>query len=193
MRWFTRNNKGSDASAAIKAPKKGLSVYEIVLFPILGALMFATKLLMEALPNIHLLGLFIVAFTLVFRWKALYPIYIYVFLDGIFQAFSVWWVPYLYIWTLLWGAVMLLPKNMPKKVQYVVYPAVCGLHGFLFGTLYSPVWGLLNRMSWKAIGTWIIAGLPYDAIHGVSNIVAGLLIVPLVALMRKLLANRGRN
>ena len=33
-----------------------LSVREIAVFGMLGALMYASKVLMEALPNVHLLG-----------------------------------------------------------------------------------------------------------------------------------------
>ena len=49
-------------------------------FAMLGALMFASKKLMEALPNIHLIGLLVTVSTIVFRKKALFPIYIYVLL-----------------------------------------------------------------------------------------------------------------
>lgn len=35
------------------------------------------------------------------------------------------WVLYLYIWTVLWGVVMLLPKKMPKRIQPIVYMTVC--------------------------------------------------------------------
>ena len=47
----------------------------------LGALMYASKVAMEVLPNVHLLGVFVVAMTVVYRKKALYPIYTYVFLN----------------------------------------------------------------------------------------------------------------
>ena len=50
-----------------------LSVREIAVFGMLGALMYASKVLMEALPNVHLLGVFVVALTVVYRKKALYP------------------------------------------------------------------------------------------------------------------------
>ena len=82
-----------------------LNVKEIAIFGMLGALMYASKILMEAFPNIHIVGVLIVAITVVYRQKALYPIYIYVFLTGIFAGFNTWWVPYLYIWTVLWGFV----------------------------------------------------------------------------------------
>ena len=62
----------------------------MALFAMLGSLMFASKIVMEALPNIHLLGMFTMAFTVVFRAKALIPIYIYVFINGVFAGFDVW-------------------------------------------------------------------------------------------------------
>ena len=40
--------------------RKGLSIYELVLLPILGVLMFVSKLMMEFLPNIHLVGMLII-------------------------------------------------------------------------------------------------------------------------------------
>lgn len=105
-----------------------LTVRETAVFAMLGAMMYASKVLMDLLPNIHLIGTFIVAMTVVYRKKALYPLYIFVFVTGLLSGFATWWIPYLYIWAVLWGAVMLLPKNMPKKVKPIVYMAVCGLH-----------------------------------------------------------------
>lgn len=135
----------------------------------LGALMYASKVIMEMAPNIHLLGVFIAAFTVVYRKKALYPIYIFVLLNGMFCGFAGWWIPYLYIWTVLWAMVMLLPQNMPKKVRPFAYMTVCALHGFLYGTLYAPVQAVLYGLNFKGMLAWILAGLPFDLIHGVSN------------------------
>lgn len=161
-----------------------LSIKEIAVFGMLGGVMYVSKMIMELLPNIHLLGVFIVAFTVVYRQKALYIIYTYVFLNGIFSGFAAWWIPYLYVWTVLWAAVMLLPKNMPKRVQPVVYMAVCAAHGFLFGTLYAPAQAILFGFSFQGMVTWIIAGLPWDFIHGISNFFCGILIMPLVYALR---------
>lgn len=166
---------------------------EITIFAMLGAVMYASKLLMEVAPNIHLLGVFTIAFTVVYRRKALYPIYVYVFLNGIFSGFASWWIPYLYLWTVLWGAVMLLPKNMPPKARPLVYMAVCAAHGFLFGTLYAPAQALLYGLSLQGMVAWIIAGLPWDCIHGVSNFFCGALIAPLVSLLRMAERNMSRG
>ncbi|MCM1039750.1 MAG: hypothetical protein NC314_06905 [Roseburia sp.] len=157
---------------------------EIVVFSMLGAVMYASKVIMEIAPNIHLLGVFTIAFTVVYRKKALYPIYIYVLLNGIFSGFATWWIPYLYVWTLLWGAVMLLPKNMPKKAQPLVYMLLCAAHGFLFGTLYAPAQAVLYGLSFRGMIAWIIAGLPWDCIHGISNFFCGILIMPVISVIK---------
>ena len=136
-----------------------LTARETVVFAMLGAVMYASKVIMEFAPNIHLLGVFTVAYTVVYRKKALYPIYTYIILNGIFYGFATWWLPYLYIWAVLWGAVMLLPANMPKKAQPLVYMAVCAAHGFLFGTLYAPAQAVLYGLSFQGMIAWIVAGL----------------------------------
>lgn len=162
-----------------------LTVKEIVLFGMLAALMYASKVIMEVVPNVHLLGVFTMAFTLVYRKKALYPIYTYVFINGIFCGFALWWIPYLYLWTVLWGVTMLLPQNMPKKVRPIVYMIVNACHGFLFGTLYAPAQALMFGLNFRATVAWIVAGLPWDLVHGVSNFFCGMLIVPIVNILRR--------
>lgn len=170
-----------------------LTTKEITVFAMLGALMYASKVIMELAPNIHLLGVFTVAFTVVYRKKALYPIYIYVLLNGMFCGFATWWIPYLYLWTILWGAVMLLPKNMPTKIKPLVYMLVCSAHGFLFGTLYAPAQAILYGLDLKGMIAWIIAGLPWDFIHGVSNFFCGILIMPIVSILIMLENYSGQN
>ena len=54
-----------------------LKVKEITVFAMLGALIFALKKVMEFAPNVHLVGVFIIAITVVYGKKALYPLYIY--------------------------------------------------------------------------------------------------------------------
>ncbi len=158
----------------------------MVIFAMLGSMMFASKKLMEFIPNVHLLALFIVATTVVFRWKALYPLYIYILLDGVFLGFSPFWVPYLYIWAILWGAAMLLPKKMPLWLQIPVYALVCGLHGILFGVLWAPAQAVMFHLSWGGTLAWSAAGFPFDLVHGISDLCFGLLVVPLVKLLRLL-------
>ena len=164
-----------------------LKLREMAVFAMLGTVMFCSKIIMEALPNIHLLGMLTMTYTIAFRKKALIPIYIYIMLNGLYAGFSLWWMPYLYIWTILWAVTMLLPRNMPKKAKCVVYPLVCALHGILFGILYSPAQALMFGLNFEQMVAWIISGLPWDIIHGVGNFFAGLLIFPLSELLKRLM------
>jgi energy-coupling factor transport system substrate-specific component len=148
--------------------------------------MFISKLLMEALPNIHLLGMLTILYTVVYRKKALIPLYVYIMINGIYAGFAAWWIPYLYVWTVLWGVTMLLPKNMPTKVAAVVYPIVCALHGFAFGILYAPGQAIMYGFNFQQTLAWIASGFSFDIVHGISNFFTGMLIVPLAVLLRRI-------
>lgn len=161
-------------------------VRETVIFAMLGALMFCSKLVMEVLPNIHLIGALTMVYTLVYRKKALYPLYVFIFLTGLYGGFALWWLPYLYIWAVLWGVTMLLPKKLMERGGAVVYPIVCSLHGLCYGTLYAPAQALMFGLDFQGMINWIIVGLPYDLIHAGGNLLAGLLVVPLTKLLLKL-------
>lgn len=160
-------------------------IKDITVFGMLGAMMYVTQLILSALPNIHLTGVIIVAATVVYRFKALYSVYIYVLLMGLFNGFNMWWIPYIYIWTVLWAFAMLIPKRTPKKIAPVIYMIVCSLHGFFYGILYAPAQALMLGYSYEQTLAWIAAGLPFDMIHGISNLLCGVLIYPLVKTLNK--------
>ncbi len=165
-------------------------IFEMCIFSMLAAIMFVSKLLMEFLPNIHLLGMLTITYTIVFRTRALIPIYLYVFLNGLFAGFGIWWLPYLYIWAILWGMTMLLPKNMPRKLALFVYPAVCATHGLLFGILYAPAQAVLFGLDFEQTLAWIVSGFSFDIIHMIGNLAVGLLILPISETLSKLVKKR---
>lgn len=169
-----------------------LKTRELVIFAMLGAIMYVSKIIMEWIPNVHLLGTLTMAYTLVYRRKALYPIYVYVFLNGVLGGFNAWWIPYLYIWTILWGVTMLLPKHMPKRIAPLIYMIVCALHGFGFGILYAPAQALMFGLSFEATLAWIASGFPFDVIHGISNFFCGMLILPIASVLKFLERNSGQ-
>ena len=166
--------------------KKRIPLRELIIFSLLSALMVIGQILFESIPNVHPIAALIVVYTLVYRAKALIPIYVYVLIQGIRFGFNMWWAPYLYVWLVLWGITMLLPRKMPTAVEAFVYPAVNALHGLLFGTLSAPLFALLSGLNFDGMIKWIIAGLPFDALHAVGNLVAGLLILPISKVLRKL-------
>ena len=166
--------------------KAALTIREICVFAMLGAVMYLSKLLLEVPPNVHLLACLTVAYTLVYRKKAIFPIMIYVMINGIFAGFALWWIPYLYLWPLLWLAALRLPRNPHGWRGTLLCMALCGAHGMLFGTLYAPAQAILFHLSFKGMLSWIVAGLPWDVIHMCGNLAAGVLVLPIVRLLRRI-------
>lgn len=162
-----------------------LRLTELILFALLGAILLAGDLLMEVFPNVHLVAVLLTAYTAVYRAKALFPLYVYVFLLGLVSGFAAWWIPYLYVWTVLWGVVMLLPRDLPPRLSAVLYGGVCLLHGLCFGLLYAPSQLLLFHLPWELLPAWVAAGLPYDVIHGTGNACLSVLILPLIQVLRR--------
>lgn len=151
---------------------------KLILYANFGALIFISKILLEWAPNIHLVGVLIMIFTVAFRAEALIPTYVFVFLSGLYAGFNAWWVPYLYAWAVLWGITMLLPKKMPARVATPVYMAVCALHGLIYGALCAPVQAAFFDLSFEQTLIWISAGLPFDLMHAIGNLCLGTLIFP---------------
>ena len=150
----------------------------LVVGTMLGSLMFISDILMEFLPNMHIVGALIITFTVVYRSWALIPIYVYVFLNGLYGGFALWWYPYLYVWLPLWVLAMLIPRRLSPKWRVPLYMIICALHGFAFGVLYAPFQMLAFSFTPEMTVKWVIAGLPFDFIHGSFNFVAATLVLP---------------
>lgn len=166
--------------------KSHQKIRDMIIFAMLAALMFAAKVAFEALPNIHPIAMFIMVFTIVYRVKALIPIYLFVLIYGAYYGFSIWWIPYIYIWAVMWGITMLLPTKMPAKTAMIVYPLVCAFFGLAYGTLYAPAQAIMFGYDFPTTIKWILTGLPFDAIHALGNLGMGLLVLPLSKTLQKL-------
>jgi len=158
----------------------------MVLFAFFGGLMFASKQILEGLPNIHMLGMFTMVFAIVYRKKGIVPVIVFILLEGALVGFGTWWIPYWYLWPILWAVTLLLPRKMPPKIAIPVYMIVCMLHGLCYGTLYAPFQALAFGLSFKATLAWIAAGFPWDCVHAAGNFCFGALVYPLSRLLIKL-------
>lgn len=158
-------------------------IRELVIFSMLGTLLYIADAFMDWAPNIHFLAPLMISYTLVYRVKALIPIYVYVFLIGLYGTFNMWWIPYVYIWTILWGLAMLIPRKLHVGITTVICSVVAGLHGFLFGILYAPAEALMFGLDFKATLAWIASGFMFDMIHGCANLAVSVIIIPLSTLL----------
>ena len=167
--------------------KRGLTIREIVIFAMLGAILFIGDVLMEWAPNVHPVTVLVIVYTVVYRRKAIVPIVIYITLQAVFFG-GIWLVPYCYIFPLYYAIALLIPKNLCGIKAQICYSALSVLFGLVFGALYTP-WQaavFMKTLNFERILAWIVAGLPYDVVHAAGNFAASFLIIPLVKLLNKM-------
>ena len=127
-----------------------LTVRELVLYAVLGALTFAAKFVMSFLPNIEPVSLFVMLFAVVFGKKWIYPVYLYVALEILFYGISLWNVNYLYIWAVLAIAAYFL-RCIQSRLGWAM---LSGVFGLLFGALCGIVDVFVGGLSY-AVSKWI--------------------------------------
>ncbi len=147
-----------------------------------AAIMVTAKFMLAGLANVEMVSLLIMAYTTVYRVRALVPIYTFVLLDFVLFPSYVSLVMYLYVWLVLWGIVMLVPEKWQKTPTYMV---ISTLFGLVFGTLCAPVQAAFFGLTWQGTLAWILVGFPYDIIHAVGNAAMACLAVPLVRVLRQ--------
>ena len=154
---------------------------ELILYGLLGALLFGVQVALAALPNIELVSTLIIVYTLVLGLKALYPVCVFVTAEILLYGLGLWTVDYLYIWAILVFAVHFLNRFHPHKY---LWAAVSAAYGLFFGALCAlPT--LLIAGPVAAFAYWI-SGLPFDFLHFAGNAVLSLLLIsPLCALLRQ--------
>ena len=154
---------------------------EIVTLALLAALMFATQVALAALPNIHLVAVIVILAAILFGWKALYSVYVFVLLEGLIYGFSMWFVNYLYVWTVLTVIAVLFRNNRSRWF----WAAVAGIFGLLFGALCAPVDVFIGGFGYAA-AKWV-SGIPFDLLHCAGNFAMALVLwKPLHQLLQKL-------
>ncbi len=152
-----------------------------MLFGVLGALMFALKLAMAALPNIEPVSLLVMLLAVVFGWRAIYPVGLYVVLEILVFGIGTWNICYLYVWPILLIAAILL-RNMPGSLGWAL---LSGVFGLAFGALCGVVDVFIGGFAFAA-AKWA-SGIPFDLLHCGGNFaIALVLFAPLRRLLTEL-------
>lgn len=111
-----------------------------------------------------------ILYTLVLGKRVLNILITFTILEGVFHGFGIWWVSYLYIWPILAGLTALLRQFDAPDWGYGILSCLFGLSfGFLCSLPYiagGP----------GAMFAWWIAGIPFDLVHGISNLIIGLVL-----------------
>lgn len=158
-----------------------LSLRELVLYALLGAVMYGGKMALAGLPNIEPVSLLVIVYTLTFGRKALWPIYVYVALELVTWGVSAWSVNYLYVWFLLF----LLTRALRSMDSALGWAVLAGGFGLCFGLLCAPVYFFIG--GWGYAVSWWLSGIPYDLLHCVGNFAMTLLLYkPCLRVLREL-------
>jgi energy-coupling factor transport system substrate-specific component len=147
-----------------------MKIKDIALIGIMSAILVAVQVALGFLPNIELVSLLIIVYTLVFGRKTLYIIYVFVAVEGLIHGIGLWWINYLYVWTILFVIAMLLRKQHSPYI----WALISGFFGLSFGALCAIPNLFLSGIG-SAVSYWI-AGIPFDILHGAGNFVVALLL-----------------
>jgi len=154
---------------------------DLVVIAMMSAILFVVQVALSFIPNIELVTLLIIIYTLVIGRKTLFAIYVFALLEGLFYGFGIWWIMYLYVWTILYFVV----RAFKTQKGVLGWSLIGGFFGLLFGTLCSIPYFFIGGIG--AGIAWWVAGLPYDILHGIGNFVVILcLFKPIYSVVTKL-------
>ena len=155
-----------------------MRIKDIVLIGMLSALLIAVQYTLSFLPNIELVSLLIIIYTLIMHKKTIYIIIVFIALEGFLYGFGLWWINYLYIWFILYILVWMFRKE--QSVWF--WSVISGSYGFSFGALcaipyfFMGLTGGTVRTGLQAAFAYWIAGIPFDITHGIANFIITLIL-----------------
>lgn len=151
--------------------KKSLfSAKEIALIGMMTAMLEAVKLALQAVPNVELVTLLIILFTLFLGWKTLIAVWAFVGIECVVWGIGLWTIMYVYVWPILVFFSLLLKKTNATWPYYFL----AGFFGLFFGAFCAIPYFFIGGPS-MAIAWWI-SGIPYDILHGISNFIVSLIL-----------------
>lgn len=147
-----------------------MSVKDIVIIGMLSALLVVVQVALSGLFNVELVSLLIIIYTINFKKKTFYIIYVFALIEGIIYGFGIWWIMYLYVWTIL-SLITIIWKSVNSCVFWAF---LSGIYGLIFGALCSIPYFFIGGLS-GAVAYWV-NGIPADIIHAISNFIIALLL-----------------
>ena len=154
----------------------------------LAAVLVASKFALDGLPNIELVSLLVILYTLEYPRLAVPAVYTYVFVYGLLNGFGIWWFPQLYIWAVL----MLFARLMRQNRSVLLWALLSGLFGLCYGALYAVSYAVMNGGIAAGIAWWV-TGIPFDLLHGAGNFVVALLLYNRCAIACSVQSSLGRR
>ena len=145
--------------------KKRIPLIDISIIGIAAALLIGVQVALSVIPNVELVTLLIILYTIHLRSKAIYIIYIFVLVECLIYPFGLWCIVYLYIWIILYFVAYIF-KGSTSSIFFSIIGAIYGL---FFGTLSSIPYFFTGGLAGGV--AYIIAGLQFDILHCVGNFI----------------------
>ena len=142
-----------------------LSTRELCILSLMGALMFASQLVMSGLANVHIIAPLIIVCCAVFAWKAMYAVILFVLLEALVWGLGLWVISYFYLWPALALAAIVMHKNDSA----LIWAVLAAVHGLLFGAGCAIPYFFIGGFE-MAFSYWV-SGIPFDLVHCAGNFV----------------------
>lgn len=162
---------------------RGLFIRDVALLGMLAATLVVGKEVL-VIPNVEIVTLLIILYTLQFGRKTVYAVLAFVVLECFFWGIGIWTIMYLYTWPILF----ILTYSFRKIDSVWFWSILAGIFGMMFGVFTSFVY--LVTGGFQTAFIWWIGGIPWDMVHGVSNLIlVRILYKPLKKMLNKLSAS----
>lgn len=153
---------------------------ELITMAFLAAIVFVGQVCFASLPNIEIVTLLFMLYTIVYGRRVYAVIYVFVLLEGVVYGFGLWWFSYLYVWSIL----AFIVRRLRGCTSVLLWSVVSGAYGLCFGALFALPYLFTGGIA-AAFSYWI-AGIPFDLIHCASNAALTLVLwKPLLSLLQK--------
>lgn len=144
-----------------------LKARDIAIIGLLSASITTGKLVLSFIPNVEIVSLLFIVYTIIFGIKRSIIISIIFSTTEIFiYGFSTWLLVYYLVWPMLIIIIHFAKKTV--KTEYG-YATIAGLFGLFFGAFFAVAESFFYGYAYGL--TYWVRGIPFDILHGVSNFI----------------------
>lgn len=157
--------------------KASLTVIDITIIAAMTAILEVSKRVLDAVPNIELISLLFIVFTLSLGVKrTLISSVSFAILECAVFGISTWTITYFYVWPIL----ILVTYGFRNARNRMVFSIISAFFGLFFGLFCSLVTLFVGGL--RLAISWWVAGITYDIVHCIGNfVICMLLFKPLMA------------
>ena len=149
---------------------------DLVLISIFGVLLFVMQLVLSFIPNVNVVTMLICLYVYILGGRKTFIILIvFITISGFYYGFGHWHLGYLWIYSIL------IILTVIFKILFKYNVIGLSILGFIFGLLFGFLFAI-NDSILINVDLWVyyLKGVPFDLIHGFSNMLAILLLFPVL-------------